>query len=68
MPGRDGHLIRTALVGIQPEVCRSATTDERRRAAINRGVGETEAVCCLVADHHAVAGHYQQIRSIGRRR
>ncbi len=22
------------------------------------GVGETEAVCCLVADHHAVAGHY----------
>ncbi len=37
MPGRDGHLIRTALVGIQPEVCRSATTDERRRAAINRG-------------------------------
>ena len=36
-PSRDGHLIRAALVGIQPEVCRSATTGERRRAAINRG-------------------------------
>ena len=58
MPSRDGHLIRAALVGIQPEVCRSATTGERRRAAINRGVGETEAVCCLVADYHAVAWRY----------
>ena len=37
MPSRDGHLIRAALVGIQPEVCRSVTTAERRRAAINRG-------------------------------
>ena len=37
MPSRDGHLIRAALVGIQPEVCRSATTGERRKAAINRG-------------------------------
>jgi hypothetical protein len=37
MPSRDGHLIRAALVCIQPEVCRSATTGERRRAAINGG-------------------------------
>ena len=57
MPRRDGHLIRSRSgVGIQPKLGGTATTGERRMSAINRAT--PPAVCCWVADHHAVARHY----------